>query len=168
MSMHDAFGVTSVRGVTRDESSILYRADGTVMKANPSRIAERFEAVDAREDTFGNELPELALPGFGETYDDCGEDIPRFCADCGATHTVGRTCYRSRCPRCGKAWARKQGAKIAAKVEATRRYKESKRPGWSGYKEHHLMLSAPEGFETFSQNSLDDQVKPNVEWRTLA
>lgn len=147
-----------MRGVTRDESSILYRADGSIIKANPSRIAKRFEAVDARDDTFGNELPELVLPGFGSEYDDCGDDIPRFCADCGATHMVGRTCYRSRCPRCGKAWTRKRGAKIAAKVEATRRYKESKRPGWSGYKLHHLALSPPDGFETFSHEPLDRTV----------
>lgn len=155
MSVRDVFGDTSARSTTRQKSGIRYTSDGTVYQANPSEIIDRFESVDASEDTFGNELPELELPGFGEKYDDCGEEkIPRFCADCGKTHKVGRTCYRSRCPRCGKAWNRRQGTAIASKLEATRRYKESKRPGWSGWKFHHLALSPPDGFATFSHESL--------------
>lgn len=155
MSARDVWGDTSARSTTRQKSGIRYTSDGTVYQANPSEIIDRFESVDASEDTFGNELPELELPGFGEAYDDCGDEIPRFCADCGATHTVGRTCYRSRCPRCGMAWTRNQGTAITAKLEATRRLKESKRPGWGGWKFHHLVLSPPEGFATFSHESLD-------------
>lgn len=155
MSVKDVWGDTSARSTTRQKSGIRYTSDGTTYQANPSNIVQRFRAVDARDDTFGNPLPELDLPGFGETYDDCGDEIPRFCADCGATHTVGRTCYRSACPRCGKSWARKRGSSVAAKLEATRRYEESKRDGWSGYKFHHLTLSPPDGYETFSQESLD-------------
>lgn len=154
MSQADLWGDASARSTTRQKSGIRYTADGTVYQANPSEIINRFESVDAREDTFGNELPELDLPGFGERYDDCGDDFPRFCADCGATHYVGRTCYRSRCPRCGAAWARKRATTVTAKLEATRRYEESKRDGWGGYKFHHLTLSPPEGFATFSHDSL--------------
>ncbi|WP_323174845.1 hypothetical protein, partial [Natrialba sp. PRR66] len=39
-----------------------------------------------------NELPRHGLPGFGEAYDDCGDDIPHFCEDCGDAFAVGRTC----------------------------------------------------------------------------
>lgn len=132
---------------------------GTVLQANPSKIVNTFQSVDASDDPFGTELPELELPGFGEQYDDCGDPIPRFCADCGKTHEVGRTCYRSRCPRCGKAWARKRGTRIAAKLEATRQYEEAKRKGWAGYKFHHLTCSPPEGYATFSHDSLDRTIE---------
>jgi len=30
-------------------------------------------------------LPPLDLSGFGEEYDDCGDDIVHFCTDCGST-----------------------------------------------------------------------------------
>lgn len=159
MSTRDPFGDTSARSTTRQKSGIRYTAGGEVLQANPSEIINTFRSVDASDDPFGNELPELQLPGFGEQYDDCGDPIPRFCADCGKTHEVGRTCYRSRCPRCGKAWTRKQGTKIAAKLEATRRYEEAKRKGWSGYKFHHLTCSPPEGYATFSHDSLDRTIE---------
>jgi hypothetical protein len=154
-ALREGLGSSSVRDVTRQKSALEYgTADGDY-KADPSDIVNRFRSVDAREDTFGTALPELELPGFGEEYDDCGEDIPRFCADCGSTHIVGRTCYRSVCPRCGASWTRRQGTAIAAKLEATRRYLESSRSGWDGYKFHHLSISPPEGFETFTNEALD-------------
>jgi hypothetical protein len=155
MTIRDLYGDTSAREPTRKRSGIRYTADGAVYQSNPSEIVNRFEAIDASGDAFGNELPETDLPGFGQRYDDCGDDVPRFCADCGATHTVGRTCYRSQCPRCGVAWTRDRSSTIAAKLEATRRYEEAKREGWSGYKFHHLALSPPDGFSTFSHDPLD-------------
>jgi hypothetical protein len=155
MTVRDLYGDTSAREPTRERSGIRYTADGAVYQSNPSEIVNRFEAIDASDDAFGNELPATDLPGFGKEYDDCGDDIPRFCADCGATHTVGRTCYRSQCPRCGAAWARDRSSTVAAKLEATRRYEEAKREGWSGYKFHHLVLSPPDGFSTFSHDPLD-------------
>lgn len=153
--LRDVWGETSARSRTRKKSGIRYTSDGSVYKADPSNAIDKFESIDAREDTFGNELPELELPGFGEAYDDCGDDIPRFCADCGHTHTVGRTCYRSTCPRCANGWARNRATTAAAKLEATRRYEESTREGWSGYKFHHITASPPPGYATFSNEALD-------------
>lgn len=144
----------SARSTTRQRSGIRYTADGEVLQADPSKIVNAFRSVDASEDTFGNELPELDLPGFGEMYETCGDPIPRFCADCGKTHMVGQTCRRSTCSRCANAWARKQGTRIAAKLEATRRYQEAGTDGWAGYKFHHLTLSPPDGYATFSHDPL--------------
>lgn len=134
---------------------MLYSSADTQYRADPSNIVTRFQSVDARDDKFGFPLPELDLPGFGEAYDDCGDDIPRFCANCGSTHVVGRTCYRSTCPRCGASWTRRQGTAISAKLEATRRYLESSRAGWDGYKFHHIVMSPPDGYETFTNEALD-------------
>lgn len=154
--LKDVFGDTSATGLTSKKSGMMYCSANREYTADPGSIVSKFQSVDASEDTFGFGLPELELPGFGEEYDDCGEEIPRFCSDCGATHTVGRTCYRSECPRCGAAWTRRQGTAIASKLEAVRRYLESKESGgWSGYKFHHLSLSPPEGYETFTKESLD-------------
>lgn len=155
--LSDVWGDTSAGGITSEASGIRYGSTQQEYTADPGSIVQRFQSVDAREDTFGHGLPELDLPGFGEAYEDCGEDIPRFCADCGATHTVGRTCYRSTCPRCGAAWTRRQGTAIASKMEATRRYLESSetKAGWAGYKFHHITLSPPDGFETFTNEALD-------------
>lgn len=155
-ALSDVFGDTSAGGLTSSKSGLMYSSAERKYTADPSNIVQRFESIDARDDAFGFELPELDLPGFGTKYDDCGDEIPRFCADCGATHTVGRTCYRSQCPRCGAAWARRQGTEIAAKLEATRRYLESQGSDrWDGNKFHHLAMSPPEGFETFTKEALD-------------
>lgn len=155
-ALKDAWGGSSARGITREKSGIRYSSADSEYRADPSDVVSRFTSVDAREDDLlGTELPELDLPGFGEEYEDCGEDIPRFCADCGSTHVVGRTCYRSVCPRCGASWTRRQGTAVAAKLEATRRYLESSRAGWDGYKFHHLAVSPPDGYETFTNEALD-------------
>jgi hypothetical protein len=156
-ALADVWGDTSAGGITSEASGIRYCSARREYTADPSSIVSRFESVDASDDTFGFELPELELPGFGETYDDCGDEIPRFCADCGATHTVGRTCYRSTCPRCGAGWTRRQGTAVASKLEAVRRYKEASENsvGWAGYKFHHITLSPPEGYQTFTDESLN-------------
>lgn len=154
--MSDVWGDTSTTGLTRQKSGIQYRSNGEVLQACPSEIVNRFRSVDAREDSLlGEELPELDLSGFGEAYGDCGDDLPRFCSECGRTHAVGRTCYRSTCPRCGAAWCRDRATAVASKLEAVRRFYESKRSGWGGYKFHHLALSPPDGYETFSKDSLN-------------
>jgi hypothetical protein len=155
VSVRDVWGDTSVRSTTTQKSGIRYTSDGVVRQTDPSDVVRAFKRADGSDDRTATPLPELPLPGFGEAYEDCGEDFPRFCADCGATHTVGRTCYRSTCPRCAPSWARDRAATAAGKLEATRRYKESKRDGWSGYKFHHLTLSPPDEFATFSPESLD-------------
>lgn len=93
---------------------------------------------DARD--YSDALPELPLPGSGELLEDCGDEIPAlFCADCGTPYDIGRTCRRSRCPRCWQSWAFQRATSIAAKVEALGRHlysQENKK-----VKQHHITVS---------------------------
>lgn len=140
---------------TRQKSGINYATDDGPKQAKPSDVINKFRQLDAgKSDQFTDRLPDLPLPGTGGRRDDCGSDIPRACSDCGEVTHVGRTCYRSRCPRCWKGWDRRRATKITAKLEALRRYRESKRAGWDGWKFHHLVLSPPPGFKLNSDEPL--------------
>lgn len=76
---------------------------------------------DARD--YSDPLPELPLPGSGELLEDCDDEIPAlFCSGCGTPYDVGRTCRRSRCPRCWQSWAFQRAKSVAAKVEALGRH----------------------------------------------
>jgi hypothetical protein len=144
---------SSERRGARDKGGIRYGTDDGARQANPASVATKF--TEARAEVDGDELPEPLLPGFGPKYVECGDDIPRFCSDCGSTHEVGRTCYRSACPRCWRSWARRRATKITAKLESLRRYKEAARRGWDGWKFHHIVLSPPDGFEVDAEEPLD-------------
>lgn len=142
---------------TRQASSIQYGTDDGKKEADPKAVIQKFRKVDAgRSDHFDTELPELPLPGSGGRTDSCGDDfqIPRACADCGNVTHVGRTCYRSRCPRCWKGWDRRRSTTVTSKMEALRRYRESKTDGWDGWKFHHLVLSPPDGYKLNSDDPL--------------
>jgi hypothetical protein len=145
---------TSLRDFRSDKSGIAYGTADGPKQANPSSIVAKFEEAAGDGERFTEELPELQLPGHDDRREDCGEDIPRFCSDCGSTSSVGRTCYRSGCPRCWKGWDRRQSTTIASKLEALRRYKEAGGDGWQGWKFHHLALSPPEGFTMDSEEPL--------------
>jgi hypothetical protein len=145
---------SSRRSPSSENSGIRYWTEDGNRQVNPKAIAARLEKTGGTADAYQDELPDLELPGHGERYADCGDDIPRFCADCGHTETVGRTCYRSGCPRCWKGWDRKRATTISSKLEALRAYREAKREGWSGWKFHHLAISPPEGFALNSDDPL--------------
>lgn len=103
-------------------------------------------------------IPRMDLPGFGEPDDDCGDDIPKFCACCADTWAVGRTCGRSRCPRCAQAWIRNRATAVAAKLKAVWSYRyasESDHPFF-----HHLVIDIPDDW------NLDGETE-TVYWRTL-
>ncbi len=139
----------------RQRSGISYNTDDGEKTAHPSRMVERFSQATGEGERFTDTLPPLALPGHGDLGDDCGEDIPRFCGDCGHVTHVGRTCYRSKCPRCWKGWDRRRATTISSKLEGLRRYNEaSEGPGWRGWKLHHLTLSPPDGFAVDSDDPL--------------
>lgn len=91
-----------------------------------------------------NALPALDLPGFGDPYDECGnEPVPRFCADCGHIIPFTRTCYRATCSNCAASWCRRQSTSIAAKLDALRRYRYSCTPPSVVPKFHHVIFSPP-------------------------
>jgi hypothetical protein len=145
----------------REKSGIRYTHDEGDHQVNLSSLVARFEQVEGGTDErYTDELPALELPGHGDRYDEddedipCGDPIPRFCSDCGATHEVGRTCYRSRCPRCWKGWDRRRAITMTSKLEGLRRYREAAGEGWQGWKFHHLAISPPEGYALNSDRPL--------------
>ena len=122
---------------------------------NLRSLISRFETVDGgTDDRYNDELPELPIPGHGEKYEDCGDDIPRFCGSCGCVNHVGRTCFRSGCPRCWKGWDRRRSTTITSKLEALRAYKEAPTDSWGGWKFHHLAISPPKGYALNSDEPL--------------
>lgn len=87
-------------------------------------------------------LPPLDLSGFGEEYDDCGDDIVHFCTDCGSTFPLGRTCNWSVCMICVPMWAVDKAENDAARLQTVAKTM-SARLGVPVYK-HHLVFSPPE------------------------
>lgn len=151
-SLADTLG-TSIRDFSREKSGIQYTSDEGDVQVNPSDVVDVVEDIDLDSEGAVS-LPELELPGHGSLGEGCGEDIPRFCAGCGRTHTVGSTCYNWRCPRCWKGADRERATAISSKLEGLRRYKESTGEGWQGWKLHHLALSPPDGFAMNLENPL--------------
>lgn len=143
---------SSVRSLSRDQSRINYRKDGELVQADPSNALQSVRGVGGDPRTLENELPALVLPGHGEAYDDCGEDVPHFCTNCGEVHDVGRTCRRKECPRCAPSWAMKAATSAGAKTEATRRLLTSIRGQSPRF--HHLVLSPPEDFAVAREDPL--------------
>ena len=142
---------------TRARSGIQYATTGgDVTKVSPDSIIHKIETLRTGDpDHYDRPLPLLPIPGTGELRETCGDDIPRACSGCGRTHTVGRTCKRSLCPRCWKSWARRRTTTIGSKLEALRIVRESVGPGWRGWMFHHVVLSPPEGFKLNRDDPLD-------------
>jgi len=85
----------------------------------------------------------VGLPGFGDRYESCGMEIPHACEECGHPVEIGRTCKRSRCPRCAPAWVLDRAPPIVNNVQGAARMM-SAQLDQPVYK-HHLILSPPEG-----------------------
>lgn len=138
---------TSRRSSTRSKGGVCFRfrRDGECRHVLIAQDIEPHysDAVmvsepDARD--YSDALPEHPLPGSGELLDDCGEDIPAlFCSDCGTPYEVGRTCRRSRCPRCWQSWVFHRAKSVASKVEALGRHLYSQEG--KQVKQHHLTVS---------------------------
>jgi hypothetical protein len=160
---HDDPGAgTSARSRTRSKGAICYEfdADGETRRVrvsntlDPTEFAIRDVSTDARE--FDAALPESSLPGSGDRRDDCGDDFPALhCPDCGEPTTVGRTCRRSRCPRCHKAWVFYTARQVDAKTDGLRRLRYARSEGRSHPKLHHLVLSPPSSIRFDSGDPLD-------------
>ena len=129
-----------------------------VLKAlrSPKKVSQPDDVADGvrlKADGSTGELPMMEIPGFGDEYDDCGKPMPMACSGCGHTATVGRTCRRSTCPRCGAAWVRDRAVNIAARLGATRAVRDSNRDDHQRY--HHLAWMAPEDWRLESDDVLE-------------
>jgi len=152
---------TSSRSPSRSKGAICYEhtRDGETERVRvaqnlyPDEFAIRDIGSDGRE--YADALPDLSLPGAGELLDDCGEDVPALvCSErgCGSVYEVGRTCRRSRCPRCWKSWAFQRSKTVASKLEALRRYHSAN--GDEKYL-HHVTASLPDSTRFDSEDPLD-------------
>lgn len=135
-------------------------------------------AVDAIEgatstgDDLGRRLPGLLLPGFGENpdeapelyRDDCGDDLPYGCMDCGWTEVVGRTCRVSRCPRCAASWTMDRCIDPLASLLDTRRELDRERS--SHQRLHHIVVSPAPGERFDVDPDEPDREVLDVAWST--
>lgn len=117
------------------------------------------KAVAVRQNGERAELPQLALPGFGERYGPehehgaCGQPMPMVCEGCGKPKEIGRTCRRSRCPRCGAAWVQERASSMNANLGAVRAVMDSNTDEDVVY--HHSVLMAPEDWLLDRDDALD-------------
>lgn len=156
---------TSERSRTRSGGAICYEheKDGEKRRVRVAQEVDPSEADslteverDARE--FDAQVPALAPPGSGEHYGDCGDEQPLLmCPNCGAVTEVGRTCRRSRCPRCWQAWDFQRALDAGTALEGERRYRYAS--GEKKTKLHHLVVSLPLTLCFARSNPLDAAFK---------
>lgn len=155
-------GGSARRSRSREKGALCFevdRRDGERRRVRLSNTADPSDGgsitalePDARE--YADALPEGPVAGSGEELYDCGDDVPAlFCPECGEPTEVGRTCRRSRCPRCWQSWAFDRGTTLAAKVDALRRYWTANRSGT--FYNHHLTVSFRESTRFNSEDALN-------------
>ena len=156
----------SERSRTRPKSAMCYEHIDDEAEHRRIRVAQDMDPSepdaiteverDGRE--FDAKVPELPLPGTGERYDDCGEEAPLLaCPNCGEVTVVGRTCRRSRCPRCWQAWDFQRALDAGTAIEGERRYRYAS--GETNTKYHHLTVSLPRSLRFARSDPLDAAFK---------
>ncbi|WP_135806655.1 hypothetical protein [Halorussus marinus] len=119
---------------------------------------ETWNAIEVSEPdgrAYDDELTEGVSPGSGAKGDDCGDEISAlFCGDCGEPVSVGRTCRRSRCPRCWQSWAFQRAVEPVAKTQSLAKTWGAQ--SGRSVKKHHLTVSlAGIGFRVNAKDPLD-------------
>lgn len=114
------------------------------------QLGDRTDGVDGVEvqdlwDNPGGRLPTWELPGFADDtmQDDCGEEQPHFCDECGQAFKSGNSCAQSRCPRCWRAWCVDTAEHLVQKLDAVARTRSSEDPENNAYHKHHVGLMLP-------------------------
>jgi hypothetical protein len=116
-------------------------------------LGGQLAATSSGTTSAGGYLPTMDLPGFGDPYDDCGEDIPHFCEHCGSTFPVGRTCRRSVCERCAQSWVVDRASSVVGKLDATARMMSA--ATGESIKKHHVVVSPPADWFLEADEPLD-------------
>jgi len=81
-------------------------------------------------------------PAKGEKGNGCSERfLEFFCPNCGYSRKQIAYCKKATCPKCGKFWIKKATARITARLETLRRYKQSF--SRKHIRLHHFVLSPP-------------------------
>ncbi len=126
-------------------------------KAGDASADELIKCVEsARQGTDAGAIwtTDMDLPGFGPVaYDDCGDDLPRFCGGCGADVTASSVCYRSTCRHCAPSWARRRASHVMSQLEQLRRYRADFKPNHQRF--HHGVISPPSDFHPDGSGDTD-------------
>lgn len=149
----DMSGIESVEAASTETTRAVLEAIGSPKQVPQPGDDEIDPTQVLRADGQTGELPMMAIPGFGEEYDDCGKPMPMACSGCGHTTEVGRTCRRSTCPRCGAAWVRDRAKNLCGQLGATRAVRDKNRDDHQRY--HHLAWMPPEDWRLQSKDVLE-------------
>lgn len=155
-------GETSKRSRTRDRSAICYEyhdpdeGEDVRVRIDPSTDPSDsgfIQRSDPNNRAYNDPLPDLPLPGSGDVLEDCGEEIPAlYCQGCAKPYEVGRTCRRSRCPRCWQSWAFQRAKSIAAKLQTLAIEHGMQK---DGVFKHHLTVSVRDSTRFNSKDPLN-------------
>lgn len=123
-------------------------ADDVQVDTDADHLIDAIQQIDTLEDGHHpDELwtTDMWLPSFGDTLENCGEDIEQICCDCGHVSVTGQTCNRSTCPRCWRNWDRLYTRRIMHKLEQGRRIRADNRVNHQRW--HHVAISPPADWE---------------------
>jgi hypothetical protein len=126
--------------------------------ASAEELIECIQA--AREGTDAGSIwtSDMTLPGFGDTqYDDCGDDLPRFCTGCADDVTASSVCYKSTCGFCAPSWARRRASHVVSQLEQLRRYRADFKSDHQRF--HHCVVSPPADFHPDGEDQWEEGLK---------
>lgn len=122
-------------------------ADDIGTSVDAGELIDVIDEIPTLNDAHPDQLwtTDMILPGFGETREDCGENMVFFCSDCCSMHHRSHLCNRSTCPFCAPNWARKDATRRLHKLEQVRRIRQSNRSNHQRF--HHITISPPSDWE---------------------
>ena len=100
------------------------------------------------------------LPGQGQPYPDCGEEVLYLCPRCGHMKEGHRCCRRATCPKCYTTWAWLQARRSALRILKARKLFAS-RLGWRNRPIHVVASLPPKDWHLF----FDAKTYPRVRRR---
>lgn len=120
---------------------------------------QSIERVETTARKYVDKIPEGPLPGSGQLGDTCGDSIPALlCSSrgCGEVYEPGKTCRRSRCPRCWQSWDFQRAVERAAQLESLGRTRYS---NGQKVKQHHVTVSFRPSTRFNSKDPLDRAIE---------
>ena len=138
-----SLSTSSRSAMNRDAMRFAVR--GTVFRMDPSGTSHFEETTDPAA-AYKTTLTAGRITAMGDRYATCGDEHPHFCSQCGKPVkdddgnlvTIGETCWRQECPRCGAGWSMRRAIPIVSKIESLRKEIASKRG--DSPKFHHLAV----------------------------
>lgn len=155
---------TSSRSRSRSKGAICFEArfdDGETRRVRVNQdvdpmYQDSIEQIERDARGYDDPLPDSPIAASGSRGQNCGDVIPAlFCPDdnCGEVYDVGRTCRKSRCPRCWQSWDFHSAVRKAAKLQSLAKTRGSQ--SGRSIKKHHVTVSLRESTRFHSDDPLD-------------